>query len=210
MLFSSVMLINLVDTTSSAHKKIHSNSLYFTSYTNINYVNFMLTNHCITRGQPYENTVKLAEYREKLKDLNNLNVIVKTYGINIRAGRHKSKYVVHCLKNTMHTNDLSNFFTFGNNPGKLNFAITGTLNINSKYFDNITLAQGSSFISNNWWFGGKECNHYLNTNSVNCTARDKTKWCFTRGYTGNKKISQQTTSSNKIQIDMGECSKYIK
>jgi len=60
----------------------------------------------------------------------------------------------------------SNQNTFNHEPDELNFAIMGNLilvigNVNlpngedSFIFTNIALAQGSSFLSNNWWFGSK-------------------------------------------------------
>ena len=56
--------------------------------------------------------------------------------------------------------------TFGHTAGVLNFAFLGTLrltlsNLPTITFENISIAQGHSGASNNWWFGGYKC---FNTN----------------------------------------------
>ncbi|KAK1235288.1 hypothetical protein PQX77_001492 [Marasmius sp. AFHP31] len=65
--------------------------------------------------------------------------------------------------------------TFNHDPDNLNFAFLGSLVL--KVWDDsdpgwliqdIALGQGASGASNNWWFGGKNCQH-TDDNTVRCT-----------------------------------------
>ncbi|KAJ8075845.1 hypothetical protein PM082_021477 [Marasmius tenuissimus] len=65
--------------------------------------------------------------------------------------------------------------TFNHDPDSLNFAFLGSLEL--KVFNepdpgwliqDIALGQGTSGTSNNWWFGGKNCQH-TDDNTVRCT-----------------------------------------
>lgn len=85
--------------------------------------------------------------------------------------------------------------TFGHTAGDLNFAFLGTLSLTisggslgsnqSTYtFNDVALAQGKSGTSNNWWFGGKNCNNISN-DQVTCPGTDEqgntASFVFTRG-----------------------------
>ena len=100
------------------------------------------------------------------------------------------------------TNAVANWFnervpapytTFGHGAGKLNFAFIGSLILRfsdgSVYtFNNISLAQGHSGASNNWWFGGETCIN-IGSNKVDTIGKDTSgkngKFVFRRGGSGN-------------------------
>lgn len=66
-------------------------------------------------------------------------------------------------------------------PDKLNFAMRGTFTIildgKSYVFSDFYIAQGHTFLSNNWWIGSKECRndgHDL----ITCNSKDASKFTF--------------------------------
>lgn len=85
--------------------------------------------------------------------------------------------------------------TFNHSAGKLYFALLGTLeltltggiigwSVETYTFDNVVLAKGLSTLSDNWWFGGENC-EYIGDNQVMATGTDKYKmpvsFIFQRG-----------------------------
>jgi hypothetical protein len=95
-------------------------------------------------------------------------------------GRKKSEDVAKWFNNEIPENRT----TFGHEADELNFAFIGTLVLDcmltgidgsgikrSFVFDDITLAQGSTGTSNNWWFGGKKCWN-IEDNRVQCTGHE--------------------------------------
>ena len=107
----------------------------------------------VTPGQPFSN---ISRGKEKYFGSNG--------DIVFHVGRHGSTEVANWFKNKVSASHT----TFGHNPGKLNFAFTGTLKLalsgdflggsSEEYiFRDIALAQGHAGTSNNWWFGGKNC-----------------------------------------------------
>ncbi len=100
----------------------------------------------------------------------------------------------------------SNQNTFNHGAGSLNFSLIGTLAldfhapslgvIDGPYtFADIALAQGKSGASNNWWFGGKNC-EYLSYNDVSCkgvsNSGGNVEFLFHRGGGGSANVSRVT------------------
>jgi hypothetical protein len=111
--------------------------------------------------------------------------------INFSVGRKGSKAVADWFSAEVGGNNN----TFGKNPGELNFAFAGNLNLSIEgdglnpdqpvSFSDIFLAQGHSASSNNWWFGGYLCTKVIeqDTNKVICDSANypSMKFTFTRG-----------------------------
>jgi hypothetical protein len=96
--------------------------------------------------------------------------------------------------------------TFDHTADQLYFAILGTLKMTvtggilgggqeTVTFLNVALAQGSDFVTNNWWFGGKNCT-YSKDHQVNCKGTDSkgshVTFVCRRGGSGN--------SVNKVNV----------
>ncbi len=184
-IFTLMSTLFLVTTNSYCHKKkSHYNDLFFSDYIK-NPIVMQVQSHCISKNQPYHNPDKIVSTPDTFQDVDyDGNPINPEYQvITIVAGRHGSGKTVSCLEKKGFKDKN---FTFGEVPHKLNFAVIGTLTIDGVSFDDMVLAQGHTFFSNNWWFGGKHCKslnsgaYYID--AVNCIARDrKTTWCFLRG-----------------------------
>ncbi|MCG9790844.1 PI-PLC domain-containing protein [Flavobacterium algicola] len=89
--------------------------------------------------------------------------------MSFSIGRKGSEKVAKWFNNSIS----SSKNTFNHQAGELNFAFLGTLKLTltgaklagrtkSVTFSNISIAQGHSGASNNWWFGGRTCNHCQN------------------------------------------------
>lgn len=119
----------------------------------------------------------------------------KSSTISYSIGRKGSDDVSNWWSN--HVGD-SSHNTFNHEPDKLNFAFIGTLTLSETFIpgdtsndwvlDGIAIGQGSSGSSNNWWFGGTNC-QYVNdaTNTVICpgTQGNQTAYfLFQRGGNG--------------------------
>lgn len=101
--------------------------------------------------------------------------------LTFTIGRHKTDEVAKWFTKRVPAGNN----TFNKDPGKLNFALMGTLVLDLKAsgwvpaqgpftFKDIMFAQGSSGAANNWWFGGKHCtNSYTDDkHSVLCFGED--------------------------------------
>ncbi|MCY4330018.1 MAG: hypothetical protein OXC48_08080 [Endozoicomonadaceae bacterium] len=167
-----LILISTIENCYAKHKHTWNNFLYFfgdaTSVTG-----FTFKDKCILNSQPFSQSVSTGYSKKKHNPF-----------LNIRAGRKSSSHtVIKCLGNMLNKNPIKNYFTFGHDPGHLNFAVEGDLTINNVTFKRIIVAQGHSTL-NNWWFGGVNCVYKGNSSydMVECTAENKiTKWCFFRG-----------------------------
>ena len=87
--------------------------------------------------------------------------------LNFEVGRHATGDVGHWWNIKIGPDHN----TFNQDAGRLNFAFLGTLSLTLENpdktkpaikatFQGIGLAQGSSALSNNWWFGGTSCQYY--------------------------------------------------
>ncbi len=197
-------------------KNIHRNYLMFFGDVDKKPIVMKIKSHCVSPKQPFHNpdTITSRQHEsEEADDAFQLHTShVQYQQMLVLAGRHGSKHTVSCLFNKGFKKQN---FTFNKRPHKLNFAVTGTLTIDGVSFDDMVLAQGNQFFRNNWWFGGKNCQHLLNLSNdepdidgVNCTARDKkTTWCFFRG-TVNKKFDHKhidSTNANFVRIMKKKC-----
>lgn len=99
--------------------------------------------------------------------------------MTFRVGRKSSKDVAYKFTDEVKASQT----TFNHDPGDLNFAFFGTLelkitggilgrNVDVFTFADIAIAQGSAGLSNNWWFGGKNCK-YIGNNTVSCMGTSK-------------------------------------
>ncbi|MCY4328976.1 MAG: hypothetical protein OXC48_02650 [Endozoicomonadaceae bacterium] len=183
----------------------HYNYIYFTGDTKS--VIFQMTNHFITKGQPFEgiSPAKAVSFKKRTP-------ATPPKGLKIRAGRKGSRQVVGDVE---YVNGYDIFggivnkelgkSTFNYEPGKLNFAVQGNLIINGKQFNDIILAQGHTGFSNNWWFAGRHCTKYDNNEvyaeAVDCIATDGTDWCFTRGAISAFSI----TKPNRVKLSKKTC-----
>ena len=93
--------------------------------------------------------------------------------ITVRAGRHGDGY---CARRwNERVGGIKN--TFDDYAGKLNFYVGGTLKLTFSdstgtiVYDNIYLGQGHAAATNNWWFGGLNCNH-SSAQTVTCQGRN--------------------------------------
>ncbi|MCY4330901.1 MAG: hypothetical protein OXC48_12625 [Endozoicomonadaceae bacterium] len=170
--------------------KIPENKVYFIGDTHS--VRLKMTAKYITKGQLFDS----------------IGPVLK-HGIKIKAERKKSSDVVSQVKKANGNSIFKDNSTFGKNPGKLNFAVQGTLIINGKQFNDIILAQGHTGLSNNWWFAGLHCTRYIYTraeiNAIDCIATDGTDWCFTRGYEYTADLYSKT-KPNHIKLSKKKCS----
>lgn len=112
-------------------------------------ISFEETAHCITKGQPYHGVVCT-----KPNDKHNVT-------IEISAGRKKSHEVARWFMEQTHQREdlgggIAHTYT-DEYPRELNFAVRGNLTLTIfgiKYTaQDIILAQGSNFSSNDWWLG---------------------------------------------------------
>ncbi len=94
-----------------------------------------------------------------------------------RVGRKGSTTVARWWKDRVSAGQC----TFNDTPNKLNFAFSGALTLNLKggnvgryvetyRFDEVYFAQGHTAGSNNWWFGGPNC-QYIGDKTVRCKGR---------------------------------------
>jgi hypothetical protein len=123
--------------------------------------------------------------------------------MSFTVGRHKTKPVA-----TWFTSQVpKDRNTYNDDPKELNFAFIGTLkmtltggvlgsNQDTYTLNNMAFGQGSAFLDNDWWFGGKDCT-FDKKNEVVCvgysTAKYPVKFRFKRG--GN---NDHTVSNNEI------------
>ncbi|NQY62987.1 MAG: hypothetical protein HRT38_04530 [Alteromonadaceae bacterium] len=166
------LLLALVETNSAVAMKYKDNTIKIKSGTHLNFTfnsaTFVLTDFSVTSNQD--------PFNEIYKGLvNNFNLTSNIGEITYKIGRQKSYEVA----GWFNTNVPSYKTTVNNSPGELNFAFLGTLSLTvsgGQYndeptlipFEDIGLAQGRTYASNNWWFGGKNCEHDLSDNSVTC------------------------------------------
>ena len=130
--------------------------------------------------------------------------------ISFYVGRRGSRQVADFWK----SNFKSSESTFNHDPDRLNFAFLGTLTLNltggvleehedTYTIDDVGIAQGSSLLSNNWWFGGKN-GVYVDGNNVRLSGRSTSgfsvNFYFRRGGFGN--------SPNVIQLTQIEYPSY--
>lgn len=111
-------------------------------------VRIVITDHCISAGEPWENTPDIIQ-----KDNN-------TWEIDIQAGRHGTDTVAQWFKSKIAGGDAIGCSSSDSMPGKLNFAFTCTLYFNYKnkeyQLHTIQIGQGhNSKSENNWWIGSR-------------------------------------------------------
>ncbi|EUK17483.1 phosphatidylinositol-specific phospholipase C [Commensalibacter papalotli (ex Servin-Garciduenas et al. 2014)] len=146
---------------------IRDNDVYFNLPSGYNIVSgkYIVTGSSVTGGQP--------------SDVQKGSVL--TCGsdgrFRFRVGRKGSGAVASWFNSQV---DTAKNTTFGHAAGSLNFAFIGTLELtiqSSKetknyQFSDVVLAQGKSGSSNNWWFGGKNCER-IGDNQVKMLSADK-------------------------------------
>ncbi|MCL1971505.1 MAG: phosphatidylinositol-specific phospholipase C, partial [Endomicrobia bacterium] len=136
----------------------------------------------------------------KVSDGKSANVKTGVYNIKVSNDKTEGELEFEIdRKNTKATADWFNAripelsTTFAHAAGELNFALLGTLVLRftdgtSYTFAGVSLAQGHSGTSNNWWFGGATCIN-IGGNKVDCIGVNASgaKWSFhfRRGGTGN-------------------------
>lgn len=122
--------------------------------------------------------------------------------MTFKVGRHSSSDVADWFTDRISADEN----TFNKDPGDLNFAFMGDLEVTysggtlAPYsqtftFEDVMIAQGNdAWVSNNWWYGGQNCS-YTSGNSVDCDGTSPTGWpvtsTFLRG--GNSKDYVDTT-----------------
>lgn len=140
---------------------MRNNDLYLTVPMGYQLVNgrFKVTDGAVTSNQPTD--VKAGS--------------VLTCGadgkLTFRVGRKGSSSVANWFNRQI---DATTNTTFGHPADELNFAFSGRLELKlSKnnqlvdyYFDNVVIAQGSSGLANNWWFGGKTAKYIQSDRAV--------------------------------------------
>lgn len=94
--------------------------------------------------------------------------------ITFSVGRHGSGRVANWFSSLVG----GSHNTFGNDPDKLNFAFDGDLSLlidgpglspnHPVFLPDIFLAQGHTYASNNWWFGGLGCTRFATLDQVTC------------------------------------------
>lgn len=113
----------------------HDNWVYLIPY-NANFpIAFNLSGHSISSGQPWGG----------VQTSGNLS-------IDIKAGRHGSSGPADWFRSNASA-AICTMDSMDAWPSDLNFAVTGTLTINGTSY-NVTIGQGFTGGSNNWWIGG--------------------------------------------------------
>ena len=129
---------------------------------------YEITDFSVTSGQDPDNKIRIG--------LINDFTLSRWYGsTTFQVGRKKSSDVADWFMDKIP--EYRNIYN--NYPGELNFAFIGKLtlvvssgkgkliNEGTLTFENVAIAQGSNFYSNNWWFGGEHC-AYTNGHEVIC------------------------------------------
>ena len=112
--------------------------------------------------------------------------------ISFNVGRKGSEQVADWFSS--HLGASSN--TFGDSPGKLNFAFAGNLALAIQgpglnpdtpvLLPDIFFAQGRKVLANNWWFGGLQCKRapgFIDQASCRSSSHPSITFTFVRGYT---------------------------
>ncbi|MEJ1161289.1 hypothetical protein [Prosthecomicrobium sp. N25] len=153
----------------------------------------------ITSGQDPQQKIKVGLQRTYSSSDDKM-----TYSI----GRHGSSEVADWFK----TRVPASRTTFGHDPGHLNFAFLGKLEItltggvlgpnkDTYVLADIAIAQGHVAFRNNWWFGGKACTH-IGSDKVRCPGTS------TAGYTVNFVFHRGGNGVNKIDLTAVEYPGY--
>ena len=132
-----------------------------------------------------------------------------TYYLRVKAGRHQTSDIADKFKQLVGGKSHS---LFGHYPSKLNFVVSGTLEMKIKKDDfsktvcikDFVIGQGHNYskITNNWWFGGVNCTaskkKSSNKNYMTCTLSSDPiyKICIARVVDGNL---------SKLSFSFGEC-----
>lgn len=145
--------------------KYHNNTISFVSKASnwpaFQGSSFTISNHFITDNQDPDNHIRNGD-----------KYTFANASMTFSIGRKGSKPVADSW--TKEIQDKSHS-TFNHDPDDLNFALVGTLVLNTFggpggdwTLPDIALGQGDKDTSNNWWFGGKNCRNVGN-NTVVCT-----------------------------------------
>ncbi len=144
---------------------------------------YTITDFSVTDGQDPDGCI-----------YNGLEVPLVQNELSFRIGRKGSAKPANWWNATLEAQQT----TFDHPAGTLNFALLGTLRLTltggilgggSKTFSftDVGLAQGRSGLSNNWWFGGKQCVN-IHDNRVLAEGEDEIgssiSFCFSRGGNG--------------------------
>lgn len=152
--------------------KYHSNELTLLNNTGnyeVSYGSFEIEDFSISSGQDPKGHI----YKGLKKEWSD-----KSNAISFEIGRHGSSDVGKWFSDIIEPSQN----TFDHNPGKLNFALYGTIilicapridgmqGLSEKYtMSNVMIAQGHPHFSTNWWFGATYGKNVGN-NTVQCSA----------------------------------------
>ena len=160
---------------------------------------YQINDFSVTTGQDpnsriYKGLIQefsLREYEYEYEDNLPPNMIFE-------IGRHKSSEVAKWFKAKI--SSAQNIHN--QHPDMLNFAFIGTLTLKAGsvgyIFEDIVIAQGSTIVSNNWWFGGKKCNYLIEPfepNTVICYSKKSDD-----GRVMRLKISLSSKNTNKLLV----------
>lgn len=173
------LLLALVVTNSAMAMKYRDNTIKIKSGDDLNFnlhsATYVITDFSVTSNQDPKNHV----YKGLMNDFNLKNDVGEiTYNI----GRKKSYEVADWFRASIPYYKT----TANNSPSELNFAFLGTLSMTisgGQYnndatlvtFEDVAIAQGHNYNSNNWWFGGKNCEHDTSDETVTCQST-QTAW----------------------------------
>ena len=179
----------------------HNNELIITSSSRsltIESLSYTITESKVTSGQDPEGRVAPGTViqGEAWEAMDHVHQTRRGYKLVFPVGRHGSREVANWFNHRIRSDQN----TFDHSAEKLNFAFLGTLRIkftgkDAPYeFKNIALAQGHAGLSNNWWFGGKDCDHIEFVNEVNLRRQvicgsSPHQLQFLRGFNGNNRVS---------------------
>jgi len=130
---------------------------------------YTITDYYITSGQDPDNHI----FKEKVIDVNPTND--RSGQLKFVLGRKGSTDTANWWKDRISPDQNQ----YDSEPDKLNFAFIGdlTLNMDGKYyvFSDFALAQGHTYIYNNWWVGGKECRQFTpySCDCIVCDGKDE-------------------------------------
>lgn len=142
----------------------HTNDVNF-NISGVQYFSFTESGHSITSGQPYGGA------SGSVKDG------LKSAKIVVTAGRKSSSDVASWFKSEVGDGKAVAARSLNPLPGKLNFAVAGTLVIRigdqNTVCDNVIVAQGHAGSYNDWWIGGP----YMKTAKISNTTDGVMQTC---------------------------------
>ncbi|EUK18805.1 PI-PLC domain-containing protein [Commensalibacter papalotli (ex Servin-Garciduenas et al. 2014)] len=184
---------------------IRDNDVYFNLPSGYNIISgkYLVTGSSVTGGQP--------------SDVRNGSVL--TCGgdgkFRFRVGRKGSGAVASWFNGQV---DTAKNTTFGHAAGNLNFAFIGNLEltvqnsgVTTTYkFNDVVLAQGKSGSTNNWWFGGKNCERTGDNQVQLLSADGLVKLTFYRGGNDPNAVSFSMPTRNTVSLTLDDSNHTFK